>query len=441
MRERPSFESRITKLSLIASLPLLLLSIGMLLYAQVSVYLILLCVLVGSLLVIICNGLIYQKSSFQFRSLSNLLDAMIRGDYTMRGRQEQNDSALNELVISINDLAEHLSQQRLKSTENQLLLNTVVQHIDLAIVSIDQSDDLSCLNPAADRLLSKEYENYGLEAANTLTAIRLLQPGESQVMALSFGGQKGRFKVHLEVYRRAGIQHRLVFIADVANILRQEEERAWKNLVRVLSHEINNSLTPIASISQTLEKIARSSKGLSDNRDDLREGLALISQRSRGLRDFVNSYRELSKLPEPKRQIVALDSLAEKLERLFGGDKLSIISSESIELRIDATQIEQVLINLIKNGLEASQKDSARLPVMLSWSVKRNVCIIYIRDCGMGIQNTDNLFVPFYTTKPSGSGIGLALSRQIIEAHKGELSLNNRTDRAGCIAAVRLPLI
>ena len=438
MRKRRSFESKLTWLSLSVSVPLLLLLILTMVYADISTYLTILTGFIGSIAVFITNSLIHQKSAFQFRSLSNLLEAMLKGDYALRLRSDAPDSALDELVVSINNLAEHLSQQRLMSVENQLLLNTVIEHIDVAILSVDENSQTHLLNPAAKKLLKANNNNERKKVTEQIETLMKMSIGKSQVRDLSFAQHNGRFRIHCEEFRSSGLQHRLILITDIAHLLRMEEDKAWQNLVRVLSHEINNSLTPIASISQTLLKMSQSQKGFPKGDEDLTQGLKLISERSHDLRAFVNSYKKLNKLPAPDIQEFDLTVIANKVSNLFDQQKFGIISQEFIALRIDAIQIEQVLINLVKNGIEASTDDQQ--PVTMSWLVNDDQCKIFIIDCGTGVRNPENLFVPLYTTKPQGSGIGLALSRQIVESHNGQLTLANRDDKQGCVAQIVLPL-
>lgn len=438
MHKKRSFESKLTWLSLSVSVPLLLLLIVTMLYANISIYLTILTGFLGSIGVFVTNSLIHQKSAFQFRSLSNLLEAMLKGDYALRLRSDKPDSALDELVISINKLAEHLSQQRLMSVENQLLLNTVIEHIDVAILSVDENGLTHQLNPAAKKLISANNSKERKAVTEQIEILKNMAIGRSQVLQLSFAQHNGRFRVHCEEFRSSGLQHRLILITDIAHLLRMEEDKAWQNLVRVLSHEINNSLTPIASISQTLLKMSQSQQGFPPEDKDLSQGLKLISERSHDLQEFVNSYKKLNKLPAPNLQEFDITLIANKVANLFDQKKFKIISQESIALMIDAIQIEQVLINLVKNGIEASTDNQP--PVTMSWLYTEDQCRILIVDCGTGVRNPENLFVPLYTTKPHGSGIGLALSRQIIESHNGQLTLSNRSDQQGCVAQIVLPI-
>lgn len=438
MRNRRSFEFKLTWLSLSVSVPLLLLLILTMIYAEISVYLTILTGFIGIIGVSAITALIHQKSSFQFRSLSNLLEAMLKGDYALRLRSDKPDGALDELVISINRLAEHLSQQRLVSVENQLLLNTVIEHIDVAILSVDENSQTHLLNPAAKKLLKANNGDERKIVAEQIEALKEMAIGRSQVRELSFAQHKGRFRIHCDEFRSSGLQHRLILITDIAHLLREEEDKAWQNLVRVLSHEINNSLTPIASISQTLLKMSQTQQGISQGDEDLTQGLKLISERSRDLQEFVNSYKKLNKLPAPNLQVHELTLVADKVANLFDDMNFIIIGQDPVALQIDAIQIEQVLINLVKNGIEASVDNQQ--PVTMNWIQSEEQCKILITDCGTGVRNPKNLFVPLYTTKPQGSGIGLALSRQIIESHNGQLTLVNRNNQQGCVAQVVLPI-
>ena len=439
-----SFEAQLTRLSLLASLPLFILLIPIMIYAAISVYIILLTFLLSTITLIYCHVRIYQKSAYQFRSLSNLLDAMAQGDYSLRARSRDNNSALDELVTTINNLSQRLNDQRIKSVESQLLLQTVINHIDVAIVALDDENTIQLLNPAAQKLLQLSSA-ISKDIAKDVPTDVLLQLksaviGQSKVMPLNFGDQQGKFTVHVEEFRESGKQHKLLFITDVSTMLRSEERNAWQSLVRVISHEINNSLAPISSISQTSKRLLSRQDDLEKHRTNLVEGLTIISQRTQSLREFVNSYKQIADLPKPKKTLTSLIHLFEKIIPLFKQNNITLLSNEDINLFIDPIQIEQVLINLIKNAIESQTINSDVEAITVSWKINKYKLKISICDQGTGINNPDNLFVPFYTTKKQGSGIGLILCRQISEAHDGQLTLKNRTDRSGCEAILTLPL-
>lgn len=440
MQKRRPFEAHLIRLVLLASLPLLLLLLWVMVLADISIWLILLTGLIGSLMILYTSYSIYQKISYQFRSISNLLEALIQGDYTLRARTDQSSGAFDELVVAINGLAKRLSQQRWESVESQLLLRTIIEHIDVAIIALNQDNQIRFTNPAADNLLQLKNASSSQELLQQLAFVHQLTSGCHQVVELSLGYQQGRFNVYVEEFRDAGKQHKLLFITDIRTLLRSEERKAWQNLVRVISHEINNSLSPIASISQTLKRIIERNPQGATVADDLREGLNIISERAIGLSQFVDSYKQLAKLPEPQIQPLAIRPLVEKIIALFNHTAIEIETETDFILQLDPVQFEQVLINLLKNAVEATALTNPGSTIKIRWAVSHQFFKLDICDQGSGISNPDNLFVPFYSTKKQGSGIGLVLSRQIIEAHNGRLTLSNQ-DSGGCCASIELPLL
>ena len=439
MQKQRPFEANLIRLVLLASLPLLLLLLWVMVLANISIWLILLTGLIGSLLILYASYSIYQKISYQFRSISNLLEALIQGDYTLRARTDQTGGAFDQLVVAINGLAQRLSQQRWESVESQLLLRTIIDHIDVAIIALNQDNQISFTNPAADNLLQLKKMSASQELLQQLSFVQDLTSGCHQVVELSFGHQYGRFNVYVEEFREAGKQHKLLFITDIRMLLRSEERKAWQDLVRVISHEINNSLSPIASISQTLKRIIEREPQDAAVKNDLREGLNIISERAIGLSQFVDSYKQLAKLPEPHIQALAIRPLIEKIRLLFNHQPIIIETETDVTLLLDPIQFEQVLINLIKNAVEATALTNPGSTINIRWAVSGQFFKLDICDQGSGISNPKNLFVPFYSTKKQGSGIGLVLSRQIIEAHNGRLTLSNQ-DSGGCCASIEVPV-
>jgi nitrogen fixation/metabolism regulation signal transduction histidine kinase len=440
-QKRTSFEGQLTRLSLLASLPSYLLLIWVMIYANISIYLVLLVVLIGGVVITFCHGKIHQKSAYQFRSLSNLLDAMVQGDYSLRARTSEGDRALNELVGSINSLALRLTKQRIESIESQLLLQTVIKHIDVAIIALNDSNELVMCNPSASKLLQIPETTIGevfTDSNQQLTQVNAMANGQSQVVSLTFSGQQGKFNVHKETYRENGKQQKLLFITDVSTMLRSEERKAWQSLVRVISHEINNSLSPIASISQSLQRLIIKQSNIADHTDFLIEGLTVIAQRTKSLGDFVNSYKQIASLPEPAKKLTSIANLVRKVAKLYPEDIVEMPTVNDVSLSVDAVQLEQVLINLVKNAVEAIKNSNVEGKVCIKWEQQGKNFKLVILDEGTGVSNLDNLFVPFYTTKAQGTGIGLVLCRQIIEAHGGKLSLANRLDKKGCIAVIEL---
>ncbi len=438
--KKHTFEMRLMLLSLLSTVPLLALLLWVMVYAEVSIWLTLLSAFMGSMLILYSSGQIYHKSAYQFRSLSNLLDAMIKGDYSLRARPVEGHGALNNLLGSINGLAQRLSQQRSESVESQRLAHTVIKHIDVAIVALSEKNEISFLNPAAKNLFQLEHTGSHDTLLSQLAFVQSFTSGRNQVVELSLGNQQGRFNVHVEEFRESGLQHKLLFITDVRTLLRSEERKAWQSLVRVISHEINNSLSPIASISQTLSRFVSRRDKEDEHNQDIIEGLGIIADRASGLGQFVNSYKQLAKLPEPSREKVLVNSLLERVARLFEDQTIQLEASDDIHLSIDPVQFEQVLINLIKNAIESMAHSNPSGVITISQHCTESAYTMNLCDQGAGISNTDNLFVPFYSTKKKGSGIGLVLCRQIIEAHNGHLRVYNNPDAEGCCAQIEMPI-
>lgn len=447
MKKHKPFEAQITTLSLYASIPILLLLLWVMVYAHIATPLILLTILISTITIAYCHLTIRQKVNYQFRSLSNLLEAMTQGDYTLRANtigQETASNAFNDLASVINGLANTLSKQRMESIESQKLLRMVISHIDVAIIALDDQYKIGLINPSAEKLLHYAHST-PIEQRRTLPVnlqelvkAQSLSHSKNHVMELNFGHHQGKFNVHIEGYLEGGKQHKLLFITDVSSILRSEERNAWKSLVRVISHEINNSLTPITSIAQTLQKAIERQQDIETTKSTLQEGLTVISERSNSLKDFVNSYKQIAQLPKPQKINTSILDLIEKSSALFTSLLIHYPKDNDTTLNIDPVQIEQVLINIIKNAIEATEPVNPQGQIDIDWEIEGSTCRLTITDEGTGLSNLENIFVPFYTTKNQGSGIGLVLCRQILEAHDGHLSLLNREDKQGCIAVIEL---
>jgi signal transduction histidine kinase len=230
-----------------------------------------------------------------------------------------------------------------------------------------------------------------------------------------------------------------VVIADLSVPLREEELKAWQRLVRVLGHELNNSLAPIKSIAGSLTAILKRGQRAPDWEDDMRSGLEIIETRADGLSRFMQAYARLAKLPAPSLAPTDVASIIHRAAALETRRPIAVTGGPDLTANLDGAQIEQVLINLLKNAVEAVLENDGG--VRVSWQKQGTSFEVRIEDDGPGLANTANLFVPFFTTKPSGSGIGLLLCRQIAENHGGSLSLRNRDGGAsGCLATLRLPI-
>ena len=440
MQIKIPLEQQLVRLALCTSVPLLLILLWTMVYGGISIWLILLTLLVSGGLISYTAYLIHRKLTYQFRSVSNLVSTMAHGDYSLRARRANGSGAVNELTLAVNTLAERLSHQRWESIESQLLLQTIIEHIDVAILALNESGELRLLNPAARTLLNTENNDATSSLQGQLSFLQTFTSGEHQVVELSFGHQQGRFNIHVEEFREAGKQHKLLFITDVRRLLRREENKAWQSLVRVISHEINNSLSPIASLSQTLMRLIQKQPEHIAGREDLLAGLNIISERATGLGQFIDSYKQLAKLPEPQKQPTSIFSMINKVCALLKETTIEIETADDVIIDIDPLQMEQVMINLLKNAVEAMAHTNPRGRIYIAWTVKEAMFQLTLCDEGCGISNLDNMFVPFYSTKKHGTGIGLVLCRQIIEAHDGRITITNQTNAPGCCVRIELPL-
>ena len=381
---------------------------------------------------------------YPLHTMANLLAALREGDFSVRARWSGRDDAFGEVTTEINTLSHTLQVQRLTALEATALLRTVMAEIDVAIFAFDHERKLRLTNPAAQRLLDQPAEKILGRAAAEIGLADCLEGEPARLLTATFPGGSGRWGMRRSQFRENGRSHALLVIADLSRTLREEELHAWQRLVRVLGHELNNSLAPIKSIAGSLGSLLRRAPRAADWEDDMHRGLEIIEARSEGLARFMQAYARLARLPPPVLapcDIAALVGRATTLERRLALTLLA--SGPTLIVQADAAQLEQVLINLVKNAVESVLEQRAaghaESGVRVSWEKTDGHVEISVEDDGHGIANPTNLFVPFFTTKPEGTGIGLVLCRQIAENHGGSLTLRNRTGAPGCIATLRLP--
>ncbi|HSU82241.1 MAG TPA: ATP-binding protein [Thermoanaerobaculia bacterium] len=372
------------------------------------------------------------------QTLANLLSALREGDFSLRARQPQEVDALAQVVHEVNAIGEVLREQRLGAVEAAALLHRVIDEVDVAVFAFDHHGQLRLVNRAGERLLAATGERLRGRPAGELGLAELLDGEGSRALTVTFPGGPGRWEIRRSTFREQGLPHRLLVISDLSQTLREEERQAWRRLIRVLGHELNNSLAPIHSMSSTLAGLLKRDPPPEDWKEDMQHGLEVIGNRSGSLIRFMAAYARLARLPPPRRGPCELSALIRRTAALE--TRLPVYVEKGPELTIvaDADQIEQLLINLIRNAVDAALLTGGGVGV--GWKVEGGNVEVRVEDEGPGLSNTENLFVPFYTTKPGGTGIGLALSRQIAEAHGGSLTLENRVPEPGCEALLRLPV-
>jgi nitrogen fixation/metabolism regulation signal transduction histidine kinase len=378
-----------------------------------------------------------ERVVFPLQTLSNLLGALREGDYSVRGRSPRPDDALGEVMREVNTLGSTLREQRLGAMEATMLLRTVMREIDVAVFAFDEHERLRLVNRAGERLLASAPEKLLGATAEELGLEVCLDGPETTTLQKVFPGGAGRFGVRRTRIRERGLPLELVVISDLTQALSEQELQAWQRLVRVLGHELNNSLAPIKSIAGSLVSIINRDPLAEDWREDMVRGLTVITSRSESLSRFIGAYARLAKLPRPQLQPLDVAACVGRAVSFETRLHVEIVPGPGLIVQGDPDQLEQVLINLLRNAADASLATAGG--VRVGWRVDGSMLEIWIKDDGPGLSSTANLFVPFFTTKPGGSGIGLVLSRQIAEGHNGALMLENRTDGQGCIARLRLP--
>jgi len=371
-------------------------------------------------------------------TLSNLLEALREGDFSLRGSRARRGDPIGEVVWEVNTLSQTLRDQRHRVEETSALLGKVIGATDIAIFTFDSEQRLRLTNPAGERLLARPMAELLGRSAEDLGIADCLALEDTHIRKRAFPGGSGRFEVRRARFREGGRPHELVIVADLSRALREEERAAWQRLLRVLGHELNNSLAPIRSMTATLAKLLGQQPPPPDWREDVGGGLAVIGDRAEALTRFMAGYTALARLPPPHKRDVEIGGLVRRVARLEQRVAIRIADSADVHVRADPDQIEQALINLLKNAADATLP--GRDGVRARWRQERDAVHVEIEDDGPGLGATENLFIPFYTTKPGGSGIGLVLARQIAEAHGGGLTLENRSGARGCVAHLRLPL-
>ena len=384
-----------------------------------------------------CAFALRERVVMPLQTLSNLLAALREGDYSIRGRMV-NDDPLGDVVREVNTLSSILRAQRLGAMEATALLRTVTNEIEVAIFAFDSDQRLRLVNRAAERLLDRPLEQLLSRTATELGMADCLEGEAARTLQRGFPGGIGRFGMRRSTFREGGRPHQLLVIADLSRALREEERLAWQRLVRVLGHELNNSLTPIKSIADSLETLLERNPRPADWEEDVQRGLSIINARAESLNRFMSAYAKLAKLPRPNLNPMDVSSWVRSVVGLEMRMKIELAPGPELAINGDRDQLDQVLINLIRNAVDAAGEMGGG--VLVSWRLNGGSLEVSVEDEGAGLSNTSNLFVPFFTTKPGGSGIGLALSRQIAEGHGGSLILENRASGRGCEAKLRLPV-
>ncbi len=449
-KSRAPFERRVTRFSVLLATPGLLVS-GTLIWMQpwqLQSKLILIgaelfaCLLIGAAL--------HDHIIRPLQTLANVVGALRDEDYSFRARLAIPNDALGELSLEVNALADLLARHRTGAIEAAALLQRVVEEVVIPIFALDPANRLRLVNSAGEKLLNRTQAQLIGKSAADLNLEGCLSCENESLVDLHFGTD-ARWFVRRSSFRQQGIPHTLIILSDVSRALREEERRAWQRLIRVLGHELNNSLAPIKSIAGSLH--SRLGKAVTvEEQQDFERGLSIIESRAGSLNRFLQGYRQLAQMPPPTLRSCSISALTQRAIAMETRVPVRIVAGKDVIFMADSDQIEQMLINLLRNAAEAvlesgqntnsngTRFGETNAPIVVSWAAVSDELLVSIEDTGPGLMNPTNAFVPFYTTKPTGSGIGLVLSRQIAEAHGGSLELQNRDDGQGCVVKISLPV-
>ena len=373
----------------------------------------------------------------QLQTLTNVIASLREGDYSFRARGANAHDPLGELAGEVNALADLLQGQRVRSLEATALLARILEVMHAPLFAFDRDNVLQLINTSGTELLGRPHARCFGRTAAELGLEELLSAPDQTIHLL--GARPARWLLRRASFRQDGAPHTLLLLADVSVPLQEEEQTAWKRLIRVLGHELSNSLAPIKSIAGSLLGRVEALHADEAVERDFRRGLGVMESRADSLHRFVQSYRQLAQLPPPALRATELGSLLGRVTMLEQRLAVRLDEGPAVTLLADPDQLEQMFINLLANAVDSTLDNNAA-SVRVAWRVADEAAWVEIEDSGQGIANAENLFVPFYTTKPKGSGVGLALAQQIARGHRGDVALVNREDGGGARATVRLPI-
>lgn len=376
------------------------------------------------------------------RDLTRFLDAIKYSDFSQTFINTGLGSSFNDLKAAFNEVILKFQEARSEKEEHFRYLQTVVQHVGIGLLAFDSNGQVSLINNAAKRLLNVPYlKNINALRAFSESLVEILtdlNAGQKTLVKIDTPNEQLQFVIYATEFRMQGQRFTLVSLQNIGAELEEKEMEAWQKLIRVLTHEIMNSITPISSLAATanglLQDTVEETKIPADAVDDIGNALQTIHKRSEGLSNFVDAYRNLTRIPNPNFQIFPVSVLYDRIHMLMRTQakeqKIDFsvdIYPESLELTADPELVEQILINLSMNAFQAVQGTEAPKVGLRARQDEKGRVLLQVSDNGPGIlkEVQEKIFIPFFTTKKGGSGIGLSLSRQIMRLHRGTISVQS----------------
>lgn len=346
-----------------------------------------------------------------------------------------------EMYEAFNDINRKFLNIRAEKEANHQYLQTIVEAVDVGLLCVDEEGGIFMMNKALQKLISKPYlvhlDALGQVDEMLLDTVKSLKTGERELVKIELDNKSMQWSLQANEFSLRDQKLKLISFQNISGELEERELEAWQKLIRILRHEIMNSITPIVSLTATIDSMLSSSPDgavTEEQSDDIRLAISAIRNRSEGLMHFTETYRNLTRLPPPKFQLVDANDLLARLRVLFQ----PVFENENIELKSQLSQspvifqadvelIEQVIINLLKNAIHAVKEADSPAITIITQRTKTGKALIKVADNGKGIEKEmlEQIFVPFYTTKEEGSGIGLSLSRQIMRVHKGRINVQS----------------
>ena len=380
------------------------------------------------------------------RNLSRFLSAIKYSDFSQSFGSLKLGKGFNDLTTAFNSVMDEFRKTRNEKEEQYRFLQTVLRHIDIGLLSFDQSGKFEFINQSARKILGitqgksiLSINNIPEEFRNKLIDIK---PGYRAPVKIYTESDIIHLIVYATEFKMRDQLYRLVSIQNIQSELEEKELEAWQKLIKVLTHEIMNSVTPISSLASTtnnmLGNIADENEFEREQISDIKDAVRTIEKRSKGLIDFVESYRNLTKIPKPNFEIVSIQQLFNRLEKLLKNEieknKIEFCMStnpSSLELTADPSLVEQVLINLILNSIQALKKCKDKKLRLTGELNPYGKIILKVIDNGPGISEEiqEKIFIPFFSTKKDGSGIGLSLARQIMRVHGGNIRFISKANQ------------